>query len=289
MKTSNKLLIILAAALFVVPLVSMIIYAKNTRVDGLQYETGLKNEGENPDAADHFLTSRKVGNFSAITIDGNGNLYVNISIIKADKPLIKFSEANDDFFTTSVDDSGTLHIGKKSEEKFSTASIFVFTPNIDSISLNKLQVAKFETDFDSIKMEASNINNAISFGENKNLKTLDLTIRNSRFNIGSPHNTASYLRGLQHFNIHIIDGAVSLKRASYKALALNLENSRFNFIQQRDGDNGVKASVQSLIVNTLGNSELSLSEDVLEFGNIKGSLSDSTTTDLPIYIVKDLF
>lgn len=289
MKTSNKLLIILAIALFVIPVIGTVIYAKNSRVDGRQYEAAIKDEGENPKAVDQFLISRKVENFNKVVIDGENNLYTTISVIKSDQPLVKFSKDSESLFTTSVDDSGTLHIKKQSENKFFSSAIYVFAPTLDSLTLNKLQVAKFETNFDRIKVIASHVSNGINFGENKNLKSLDLTIRNSHSHIGSSQNTEPYLTGLENFNLHIIDGGVSLMPASYKSITLNLQNSRFNFVQQRDGDKNVKAAVQSLIVNTLGNSELSLSKDAVEFGNINGSLSDSTTTDLPIYILKDLF
>jgi len=288
MKTSNKLLIILATVLFVTPIIGMVIYAKSSRVDGRQYEAAIKDEGENPKAADQFLISRKVENFNKVVIDGENNLYTTISVIKSDQPLVKFSKDSESLFTTSVDDSGTLHIKKKPENKFYSSGIFVFAPTVDSLTLNKLQVAKFETNFDRIVI-ASEVNNGINFGENKNLKSLDLTIRNSHSHIGSSKNTASYLTGLENFNLHIIDGGVSLMPASFKSITLDLQNSKFNFVHERDGDKNVKASVQSLIVNTLGNSALSLSKDAVEFGNINGSLSDSTTTDLPIYILKDLF
>jgi len=289
MKTSNKLLIILAAALFVFPVVGMAIYAKNTRINEKEYENGLKNEGANPNEADHFLRSRKVGNFNAVVIDGDGNLYSNISVIKSDKPLIKFSAENENLFTTSIDDSGTLHIKKKSEKNFFTSSIYVFTPYLDSVSLNKLQIAKFETDFDSIKVNANQINNAIRFGENKNLKKLDLAIKNSQIDINSAHNTNYNFSELEDFNLQVFDGKVSLKPSTYKLLRLNLHNSRFYFGQQNNRDKSDTITVENMIVNTLGNSELSLPKKAVEINHINGSLSDSTVTDLPIYIVKGLF
>lgn len=289
MKTSNKLLLILAVALLVIPLVGMIIHAKNSRIDGHLYKSTLKDEGENPNATDRYLVSRKVDSFTKIVIDGDKNLYTHVSIIKSDQALVKFGKGNADSFTTSVDATGTLHIQFKSDNRFHSSSIYVFVPSVESIHLNQLQVYNFETNFDSIAIAVSQINNTLYFGENKSLKTLHLTVKDSPLSIGELNQANSFLGGLEKFNLQVLNGSVSLPSSQYKSIHVDLQRGSLNFIQEREGDQFKTATVQNFNVTSTGVAQLSLSLPAVEISQLSGSLSDSTTIDLPYYRIKGLY
>ncbi len=289
MKTSSKLLIILAVALFVIPLVGMVIYAKITRVDGKMYMATMKNEGENVNAEDRFLVSRKVDNFNKIVIEGADNLYTSISIIKSDQPKVKFIKNTEKIFKTSVDATGTLFIKVDSIKDFQYSSIYVFVPALESLSLNKLQVSRFDTNFDHMNIHASQINNSLNFGENEALKTLQLTVDDSKISIGKSHQVDSFLEAIESFAIRINNGRISMAPKQYKTLQVDLHNADFNFIIERDADKTIQASIENLLINSHGVSDVSLPEKAIEIEKLTGSLSDSTTIDLPYYRTKSLF
>lgn len=290
MKTSNKLLIILAVALFVIPVVGMVYYAKVNRVDGKMYDAAIKNEGENADVADRFLISRKVEQFDKVVIEGSNNLYTSVSIVKSNVPLVKFTKNTESVFTTSVDQqTRTLTIKVDSLKRYRYSSIFVFVPDLESITLNNLQISKFDTDFDHVNIIASNINNSLNFGQNSGLKSLTLTVKDSRFSIGKSHRDDSFLTGLENFELNVINGGVSLAPMNYKSISVNLQNSDFNFINEDRRDQTSASSIQDLAINSQGIADISLPEKTVEIGKLSGSLSDSTTTDLPHYKVKNLF
>jgi len=286
MKTSNKLLIIVALALFVIPVLGMIYHAKISRVDGRMYEATIKIEGESTEVEDQFLVSRKVDHFDKVVIEGANILNANISILKSDRELVKFDKNTAPDFTTSIDkETNTLIIKVDSMKRYRYASLFIFTKSLETVHFNSLQVSSFATNLDSINIIATKIDNTFNFRENANLKSLNLTASNSTFRIGKSNRAESFLTGLQAFHLSIKNGGVSLDPNTYNLMNVDVQDASFNLITE----NNDTSRVQELNINSHGNSQISIPEKSIEFAKVTGSLSDSTTTNLPYYRTKNLF
>ncbi|MGO1243876.1 hypothetical protein [Sphingobacterium sp. JB170] len=289
MKTSSKLLIILGIALFILPVGGMVYYAKISRVNTSQFSAALELEERNINTKDRFLVSREVKLFNKVIIQGTNNLYTKISIVQSDQPKVKFAKNTESLFRTSVDASGTLSIAVDSVQGYQYSAIYVFVPHIDSLSLEQLQVSEFDTNFENMNIYASNINNQFNFGENSSLKSLQLTIHDSRISIGSSNQVNSFLKDLQNFDINVNNSAISIGPSSYNTMHVDLKNSSLNFIIEKRGDEANVTSVKDLQINSHGTSRIVIPEHAVEIGKLTGSLSDSTTIDLPYYKTKSLF
>jgi hypothetical protein len=272
MKLSNKLLIGLGVGLFTLVL-STVIVANVGGVDSGEYWESMENEAKKFSSKGKYLKGVKLNTYSRIKLNSHHSRGLHLHLIK-DDPFGFKSNAETNEVEISTDKDGLVLNFK--ENSFHQLHVYLYAPHFENVTLSNLNLDNFVTSEDSLKLNILNSSwGSYNLG-NESLKSLNLSLTNSTIDNNLK------IGKLENLNLKLTNSAVKLQSSTLHGLAVQAENSRFAI----EGSN-IPTTISSLSVITQGKSNISLANQI-SVNKIEGNLSDSTSTNLPVFLLKNL-
>ena len=272
MKLSNKLLTGLSVGLFTL-ILSGVIIVNAGGVDQAEYWKSMENESKNFSSESKYLKGAKLNTYNSIKLNSEHNRVINLHLIKDDTYGFKSNSETNEVEVSNDNEGLVLKFKTKS---FHELHVYMYAPHFENVTISNLNLNYLRTSEDSLKMNVINSSWGYYDLGNSNLKSLDLSFINS--NIDYQVN----LGVVENLNLKLTNSAIKLKPSTLKALAVQAENSRFAIEEPN-----VSTTISSLSVITQGKSTISLPTKI-SIDKIEGSLSDSTFTNLPVFLLKNL-
>lgn len=273
MKLSNKLLIGLGIGLFTL-ILSGVIIANTGGVDQAEYWKSIENEAKNFSSESKYLKGNKLNTYNSIKLNSEHSRGVQLHLIKDETYGFKSnSEANEVEVSSNDNEGLVLNFKTKS---YHHLHVYLYAPHFENVTLSNLNLDELVTSEDSLKLDILNASWGSYNIDNESLKFLNLSLTNS-----SIDNTLK-IGKLENLNLKLTNSAVKLQPSSIKGLTVQAENSRFA-IEEPNGT----TTISSLSVVTQGKSTISLPTKI-SVDKIEGNLSDSTSTNLPVFLLKNL-
>lgn len=281
MKTSNKMLIGIAIALFVIPISTMVFSSLNGRVDYGEYNRGIAAEGADLNTEDRFLSTTKLKEFKDIKFVSPSYAYLRLHLVKSNEYGVKTNRSNSSNLSYEVDENGTLLITLQNGSSHGPA-IYIYAPDINHIEFDKVELGELRTEQDSLSLVLSNYRNRQEtvITENLNLDFLHLSLNDAEWTM---RGSSQMFAQLETLDIKLNNSKISLKSDHYNRVLVNAKNSFFQISPAK----GKNTTVGALNVNTLGKSTVALEERV-RIDSLSGVISDSTFVKLPYYMMGGL-
>jgi len=278
MKTSNKLLITLAALLLIIPILVVAVNVKmNYRPstgDNFVEEQEINAEPFDKVSQDRIAIPIKTS-FSSVNVPDAKRIYLELHFIKSAKSGVKVPTDMKNDITFNINNSGALQINfsdklDRSGNHRNGVVILVYSPNIDKLNLNNASsvVLTAKTDSLGINVKKSGMlifGSPITFSSNgkvtkvinqTDIKKVDISLDSSVFNSGN---------------------------INYQKLNITGKNSSINI----EGQPQENKNIENLTINTFENSDVKIENIVVD--KISGSLSDETTIKIPVKYLKQIF
>lgn len=279
MKTSNKLLIILAALLIIIPI---IVVAVNVKMNYRDLNTSQKDDIENYESFDQKSPDTKsleTSKFSAINIPNANGAYLNIKIIKDEKNGIKIPTDIADNFGFIVDNNGTLQITMKNGDQKLPYSpiIFIYSNNVSQISVAKAGALYIDINADSLTLDAKDMNH-LSFESASKLKVL-------KINADHVKDIVPGSKNINTIESNINESEFRTGEIDYNGLAINAKGESKIEISG-DEESPEKYVIDNLKINTSDHTILSIEN--MKIIHISGNLSDETKIQMPVKYLKQM-
>lgn len=278
MKLSSKLLIVLGVAVLAIPLLTASYIESTDRVDGQTYTETLNKEAKDPHAKDVYLKTVQANPFNKITITGEGARWIEVHLIESKEHAVKMGK--NDQVKMEVRD-GILHIGLLKTERYFTNILYIFAPQVNTVKLTDVTVSDFFAKQPYLQIIGDRIQD-FSFNEDSKIQSLDMELKGSH--LGSdyrpfPKKGDTRLKLVNRFDLKLDSCEANLLGGSTDTLNLYAKDSKLSFSK-------VRAQTGVLDLHTVGQTNVAL--DSLTAGEIKGQLSDQTTTDMPVHLLRKL-
>ncbi|MBB6236624.1 hypothetical protein HDC90_001236 [Pedobacter sp. AK013] len=276
MKTSNKLLITLAALLIIVPIIVVAINAKinykPSKSGGFVEEQEINTEPFAKESPGRTAVPIK-NPFTSINIpDARGNA-LQIHFIKSDVFGVKVPIEMKDAINFSVNNMGVLQIyfddkAQPSHHHRSDITILIYCQNVSELNLTNSSelVLTAKTDSLNINMKSAG---QLSFSS-------PITLFTSNGKSSKVINQTD----IKQLNINLDSATFYSESNSYKRLNIRCKNSTVDL----GGEN--KSNIDYLTINTLEKSEIKINK--VNINKISGSLSDETTIAMPVKYLKQM-
>ncbi|MCX2582279.1 hypothetical protein [Pedobacter sp. MR22-3] len=280
MKTSNKLLIALAALLIIVPILVIATYVK---VNYITINEAIKNN----EGLTHFDTktpafvSHKIDQaFNLININGSEKAILNLTLVENPAYGYKISEDNDQHYQAIVDANGRLNISRKAnqdDDKY-VLNLVIFAPKFNQLAVADVLQLELNTKLKQLNLDLKNIN-SVSFDQKT--KISQLNVNGDQVNDFSlSHNEVNELK------LNLMDVEFRSTSSSYKSLALTLSGKSDITISGDDVD-GNKYQIDRLLITDKGSSTISL--DKIKVIEAMGNFSDATKINTPARYMKQFY
>ncbi|WP_406824900.1 hypothetical protein [Pedobacter sp. KACC 23697] len=279
MKTSNKLLITLAALLIIIPI---IVVAVNVKINYRDLNTSQKDDIENYESFDQKSPDTKsleTSKFSAINIPNANGAYLNIKIIKDEKNGIKIPTDIADNFGFIVDNNGTLQITMKNGDQKLPYSpiIFIYSNNVSQISVAKAGALYIDINADSLTLDAKDMNH-LSFESTSKLKVL-------KINADHVKDIVPGSKNINTIESSINESEFRTGEIDYNGLAINAKGESKIEISGDEESPG-KYGIDHFKINTSDRTTLSVEN--VKINHISGNLSDETKVQMPVKYLKQM-
>ena len=277
MKTSNKLLAILAALLIIIPI---IVVAVNVKINyrPATRENFVEDQEINAEPLDKESpgkTSIPIKTaFSSVNVPDAKRIYLELHFRKSVKAGVKVPTDMKNDINFSINKTGALQISfsdklNRSGNHRNGVVILVYSPKIDELNLNNLSslVLTAEADTLNINMKRSG---SISFGS-------PIT-----FSVNDKLTRVINQTDIKQLNVNLDSASFYSSNSSYKNLVISSKNSSID-IQGGENSNN---SIENLTINTFGKSDFKMENVIVN--KISGSLSDETTIGMPAKYLKQM-
>ncbi|NQX55281.1 hypothetical protein HQN86_16785 [Pedobacter panaciterrae] len=280
MKTSNKLLIIFALLMFIIPLTIMA-YTINKDYKFPEQIKAQETANANFNTPSDGFVTLKSKAFKSISVRGRANKSWYLNLVNDAAHGAKVSEVYKDFVSMSVDENEQLHIiikGDHQEIKYPIA-IYVYAPKIEELNLSDLDAitVNFKNSEVPLRLNAKNVfllnlekdfnvshldlfeekvNDLVLIGEG--VKTLNLDLKSSRFK--------SEMKSFDSLNVKASGG------------------SELNIFGDEQGK--TQFGIKQLTLNTSGKVDVNLTD--MKLNNVSGNLSDETMIKIPMAYLKKM-
>jgi len=277
MKTSNKLLIAFAAALIIVPILSMVYVSKAYYVDG-QTWSDLAKQDDSFDGKSDYMDAIPLNQFTTINIADGKKTTLYIHLVKDSKFGVKVNKTDKGFVKFNVDKDGQLQIeltAKTKERGY--INLLIYAPETKELNASNVSTLELDAKGDAIDINLKKFEELRFAGSTK----------------------------FQKLNIYTEDGYTNIEgNAVAKSIFLNLKNANFRSagVSFQDlnissmGKSNVdvfggkidqaKFNIQNLTLKTTDSANVIFRD--IAIGNAKGSLSDQTTIQLPVASLKQI-
>lgn len=272
MKTSNKLIILFVALLYVVPLSAMLIELR-------KYEDRDSSEG----TVVHQKFSDETKNFEAVQLKsqakeleivGGKSISIYVTYFDSETPGIKYNSNMKEHLEVSEDANGKVTVSfNENISAQGFLSLFVYGKNLENVTLEKGGSLGIEGVFSNLLVNASELKH-LNFSSESTIQQLVVKANNVE-DITVSGKVASA-------NIDMANGNLNWDGASSKNVELNLNNSNVEVGEDSNSD----ITFDTLKLTTLGKSEVKFEK--VDIKTLSGSLSDSTYINLPTYQLRKL-
>ena len=280
MKTSNKLLIALAALLIIVPILVIAINVNLNYIDKKVFWKQLKDNQSLNSILDGY-ENKNLPKFTTINFSDGNNAYINLEIIKSEKTGIKIPIGLSEQYDLSVDNNQTLQIKLTHPEKKLkySVTIYIYTSDIKMLNIEKASGFNLNISTNTIDINAKNVNH-LDFTEETKINNLNLNMEKVEDLTFSGTNT------IQNIDMKLNESNFSTSKSFFKSLNI-VSNGNSNIDISGDKQDKNKYQIDFLSIKTTGKTSLNL-EDIKVAKSI-GDLSDSTKISMPVFLLKTMF
>ena len=272
MKTSNKLIILFVALLYVVPLSAMLIDLRN-------YENGDSKEdvvaqSKFSDDTKDFEAIQLKAQSSELEVVGGKDINIYVTYVDSETPGIKYNSNMKENLkvTEGADGKVTVSFNENSSIQ-GFLSLYIYGKNLENINMQNASSLGIEGVFSNLTVTASGLKR-LSFSRESTVQQLVIKANE----IGDVTLSGAIVSA----NIDLKNGNLTWDGPSSKNVEFNLNNSNV----QVGEDNNSDITFDNLKLTTLGKSEVKFEK--VDIKSLSGSLSDSTYINLPTYQLRKL-
>ena len=284
MKTSNKILIIFAAALILIPVLGMVIVSATQYKKGnyLHEISNIENFSSNTKNMKSIAVATP---FESVHIADAKGMPINIEFIKDNKWGIKIHDELKDLITTMVDTNGQLQIKIKDNlsleentRRFFT-TLYIYSPNIKSLHIINASDVNLSATTDTLTLQVQK-SGSISFNSNTQIKQLNvqaIDVPNVNFRENIVQSINSNLRNTNFYSEQASFDNVSIVTSG--KCEIELKGGYSNSEQ--------KYSINNLTLNTNGVTDVKLEN--IKIVNCHGKFSDETHVQMPAVNLNQMY
>jgi hypothetical protein len=274
MKTSNKLLILLALVLIMVPIISIAIYSKLNYVKVAGYETNHKTFKKLDVPSLGYISKRLDKNFNTINIKAE-NVALVLILVQSDQIGIKFSDRSENYFESTFDENGELVIDLKKVGSFDNV-FYIYAPKVKKITTENMSSIQISTKADSLELV---LRNSGRLNASNTFEVQNLSINASSTEVSILDNNEFNL------NLNLQDAKFLSYKTSYKKLNIISNGDSFVQIGNNDQKNEI-VNIEEFNLNTFGPGSINLGN--INVKQLTGKLSDETIITAPFHLIKNL-
>jgi len=278
MKTSNKLLIALAVALVVIPILVVAINVKLNYKSASKWSENLTSLHDFETESSGFKKEKITQNFNEINFVGQKGLMLNLTLIKSSSKGIKLSDGESSAIKSRVDANGVLQISfnEQKNSNFKSVTLAIYGPEVNRLKINDLLQLRLTAKADDLNLDVSNLQ---SMAVDVNSRINKLTVSGNQLkNFSIDREIASEL------NLNLINSEFKTAWASYKKLSINASGASSVNITGDDQDRN-KYKIDELVLNSTGSPFISISRIHVSQSSV--NLSDSTVVSMPAQYLKN--
>lgn len=277
MKTSNKLLITLAALLIIIPILVVAVNVKMnyrpSRGNDFVEEQEINAEPFEKVSQDRIAIPIKTS-FSSVNVPDAKRIYLELHLIKSAKSGVKVPTDMKNDIAFNINNAGALQINfsdklDRSGNHRNGVVILVYSPNIDKLNLNNASNVVLTAKTDSLGINVTRTGMLI-FGS-------PIT-----FNSNGKVNRVINQTDIKKVDIHLDSSVFNSGNINYQKLNITGKNSSINIEGEPQGNK----NIENLTINTFEKSEVKI--DKVKIDKISGSLSDETTIAMPVKYLKQM-
>jgi hypothetical protein len=276
MKTSNKLLIALAAALILIPILYIAF------ISAVYYEKGdfksqmgeMDTYGQKPENA---IALSGTGSTESINIQGDKGIHLVVAILKDAKVGLKITDNLKGLITVRYDANGQLQIDVKNrtEQQENFGRIAISAPDVKTVNVTGSRGISLQAEMDSINLNLVDTELA-QFNAGTKIKRLNVKTTNVRdINFTETSSLSAFLN-LSNTN-------VKSDRGSFDDLTINSAGT--SNIELNGGDDA--KTIKNLRINTLGKSDVKVLKMIID--QCAGKFSDSTDVQMPAVNINQMY
>lgn len=246
-----------------------------------EYRRGIATEGEDLNTADRFLSTTKLEKFKDVKLSSSKHTLVHLHLIQSKEYGIKINDQNSEALSHEIDEKGTLQISPQDDNGY-FYEIYLYAPSIKRVEVDNLQIGELRSAQDTLSLVLNNSHNdnGALITENPNLTYLHLTLNNA---VWKMKGSSSMFENLKTVRLDLDSSSVIMEPEHYNQINVIANDSQFKLAPP---DN-VIPTIGSLNLIMSGNSLISL-KDNTQIDSLSGALSDSTTVNLPYYMIRSL-
>ncbi|RYG20285.1 MAG: hypothetical protein EOO07_05135 [Chitinophagaceae bacterium] len=284
MKTSNKLLIVFAAALILIPLLGMI------GVSAIYYKTGSYQDDQvnRTSTEKHFNTptegmeSKAVSSaFESISIEDAKKMGLYINVVKDENYGIKVPDELKDSIDFKVV-NGELQItlnAKRDVRKRDYTTIIVYAKNVKQVNVSNAEFMYFDVNADSVKLNVKK-SGSVSLNKDITLNALHITtdeVQNVHVNEVAVKSLSLTLNGTNFQS----------DQSSYDHLSITAAGKSEIEINGSDRAKDKKYVIKKLFINTLNEADFKLAN--IQVNECSGNFSDQTRVQMPAVNLNQMY
>ncbi|PWS27734.1 hypothetical protein DHW03_09145 [Pedobacter yonginense] len=278
MKTSNKLLIVLATLLIIVPILTIAInfkmnYAYVVREDYISRQQ-INNEPFNKKSAQRVAIPIQMP-FNFINVADAKGIEMEIHLNNSEVFGIKVPNFAKDYFKFEVDGNGFLNITINGNPDLSNAiPISIYAPKFKGVNVSNSRMLVVSAIADSLE---ANLSHVESFSLSGAITTND---QNGKV-IQSFNGT-----NVGKLTVNLVNSIFSSEGRSYENLIINTKG-RSEIGLTGDENAKDRYRVNNLTINTIDTASVTIGN--IKINKLSGKISDQTTILAPVLNLKQLF
>jgi len=281
MKKSNKLLIVFAAALILVPLLGMI-YVSRVKYEVGTYNADRERHVETLESASKELTKMESTAFQTVAIISADPIRISVYVVKDAKFGVKVSNDIKDQVKINVGADGQLHVNiKKLTDKqrgIHNADIFIFAPNVSALDLNSIASASIDVTQDSLNLKLQNAGN-IYFDETATLKYLQVSAT-------SGSDIKVFQGKISSMDLNLNETNFEAENTSFEKLVIN-STGKAKISIEGDENNATAYAINDFVINTTGEAHVNLLN--VKINKSAGKFSDETKLRVPAAVLNQMY
>lgn len=279
MKTSNKLLIAFAAALILIPILSIAI------VSGIYYEkentanggTEMDTFGPVPKDMPALAVNAP---FESVNIEGADQFYLAVRLVQAEKTEVRYADNLKGLISTTVDNEGQLQIvlKKSDRQQDNYTRIWIYGSEVKKLNIVNGKGLNLNAKMDSLQLSLINTGSG-HFDPETNIGWL--SVRTYKVGEISFRETAT-----KSVSLDLNGTNVKSEMSSFDNLSINAAGNAEIELNGGYGEAAGK-TVKHLTLNTLGKAKVRILN--MQIDQCSGKFSDSTQVDMPAVNINQMY
>ncbi|MFD2285510.1 hypothetical protein GJU39_15725 [Pedobacter petrophilus] len=225
--------------------------------------------------------NKNLPEFNTINFSNGNNAYVNVEIIKSEKPGVKIPIGLLEQYDLSVDKNQTLQIKLTHPEKKLkySVTIYIYANDIKRLNIEKASGFNLNVSTNTININAKDVNH-LAFTDETKIINLNLNVEKVEdLNFGE-------INTIQNIDVKLNESNFNTSKSFFKSLNI-VSTGHSNIDIFGDEQNKNKYKIDFLSVKTTGKASLNLAD--IKIAKSTGDLSDSTKVSMPAFMLKTMF